>query len=241
MCGPSKAAKNLNNQVQDFNKQVTSEAGTIFGNSNTVFNNILNATQSIVQGGPSQAGFSQNELNAMNASNVENAGAMARNLKGAAASSGAAIGGGNSVAPAGSTQAAVTSAEQAAAALQAQGANNIVQQDFATGNQNFFKALSSEEAAPGVYSTSIEANKEAGDEQTAAQKSQQNIDTQSNWWKNDINQIATSAIGMGVGAFTGGLGGGLAKMALGGITGGQQMNPSAMPGNNGYTGPTAQG
>jgi hypothetical protein len=216
MCGPSKAMKNLNATVQSFTKQVTAEAGTIFGDSNTVFNNIMDATQNIVHGGPSQAGFSQNELNARNAANVEAAGAMARNLKGAAASSAGAIGGGNVVAPAGSTQAAVQNAEIAAAKTQAAGENAITDENYAVGRDNFFKSLSAEQQAPGVFSTSISANSEAGNQLTAAQKSQQDLDNSSNWWKNDLMKLGMTAAGAATSAFTGGLGAGWAKSITGG-------------------------
>lgn len=203
-CGPSTQMKNLNNSVQDFTKQVTSEAGTVFGDSNTVFNNIMSSVQSVVNGGPSQAGYSAEELNAMNAANVQNAGTMARNLKGAAASSGAAIGGGNAVAPAGSTQASVENAEIAAANTQAQGANQIVQNDYAQGNKNYEEAVGQETAAPGVFNTANSFNATAGNQQQLAEKSQQNIDSQNNWWKNDLMKLATTAAGVGGAVLTGG-------------------------------------
>jgi hypothetical protein len=204
MCKKSQQMQKLNDTVQNFSKNVTAQAGTIFGNANAVFNNIMNATQSIVAGGPSQAGYSAEELNAMNAANIQAAGTMARNLKGAAASGAAAIGGGNTVTPSGSTQAAVLEAEQAAAAMQAAGQNNIVQKDYAVGNENFFKALDAEGHAPSVYGTSISANQEAGAEQKAAAESQQNIDNGNNWWKNDLMKLGMTAAGAATSAFTGG-------------------------------------
>jgi hypothetical protein len=179
----------------------------VFAGSNSVFNNIMNSMQTIVSGGPSQAGFSQAELNARQAS-AEQAGATeARNLKGAAASGAAAIGGGNTVTPAGSTQATVMSAEQKAAADTAAAQNEIQQENYATGRQNFFQAAGAEEQAPNVFNASNAANKNATDSLQNAETSQQNIDTQDNWWKTDIMKLGMGAAG----AFTGGFAGQVGK------------------------------
>lgn len=215
MCGPSSALKAINSQIQDFSKQVTSEATTVFGDANTVFNNMIGGLQQQVQGGPSQEGFSAAELSARNAAAVNAGAAEARNLKGAAASGTAAIGGGNTVNPSGSTQATTLGAEQKAASDTAGAENEIVNEDYAQGNKNYEFATQAEQNLPNVFNGVTAFNKEAGDEQQTAQKSQQSIDTANNWWK----PLVSSAIGAGVGALTGGLGGGLAKNLVGGALG----------------------
>jgi hypothetical protein len=193
MCGPSSQAKNLNNMVQNFTKQVTAEAGTVFTDAQSVFNNIVNSVQSIINGGPSQAGFSQNEVNAKTAAAVQAGGTMARNLRGATAAAAGAIGGGNTVAPSGSVQSAINEANIAAAEQTANAKNQIVQENFATGRENFWNAEKMEESAPSVMSTADSYNKTAGNQLTEAQKSQQAIDTANNWWKTDLMNIGMSA------------------------------------------------
>ena len=209
MCKPSEQMQNINDAVQTFSQQMTNEAGQVFGNANTVFNNIMGAVKGIVAGGPSQTGMSDAEVAARTAANVQANGAAARNMKGAAASSVAAIGGGNTVTPGGSTQAIAAGATQAAAANQAQGENQIVNQNFEEGRSNFFKGLATEESAPGVYGTANQFNNEAGQEQQVAEKSQQNIDTQKNWWKplivNSVSSILSGQMpGSGGGSSHGG-------------------------------------
>jgi hypothetical protein len=194
MCGPSSQMKAINQNIQQFSNQMTSEAGQIFGDSSTVFNNIMGAMQGIVNGGPGQQGFSAAEDSAMNASAVNAGAAEARNLKSAAASGVGAIGGGNVVAPAGSTQAAVTNAETQAASDTANAENQIVQQNYATGRQNFFNAAGAEEQAPNVFGVANQANSAAGQEQKTAMTSQQNIDTQNNWWKSALLKFGTSVL-----------------------------------------------
>lgn len=222
MCGPSSAMKQINSSIQAFSNKVVDEAGTIFGDANSVFNDIKNAMSSIVKGGPSQAGFSQAELNARNASAVQAGGAEARNLKGAAAAATGAIGGGNIVTPAGSTQQMVMSADQRAAADTAAELNKIQTENFETGRSNFFNAAKSEMEAPNVFSTANSANQNAESSLKQAQESQKAMDAQSNWWQPLLEKGVMGAVG----AFTGGLGGTLGKTVAGKI----------MPGGGGSSG-----
>lgn len=209
MCGPSSAMKAINRQVQDFSKQVTDQAGQIFGDANKVFNDVVGSLTSIVKGGPSQAGFSAAELSARNAAAVQAGATEARNLKGAAASSVGAIGGGNVVAPAGSTQAITLGADQKAAADTAAAVNQVQQENYERGNQDYWKGVQADEQSTDVFNPSTSANKEASDALDKAETSQQSIDTANNWWANDIMQLGSAAIG----GFTGGLGGSMFKGA----------------------------
>jgi hypothetical protein len=186
--------QNINDQVQTFSQKVTNQAGTVFANANSVFNNIMGTVKGIVAGGPSQTGFSATENATRQAANVENAGTMARNEKAAAGSAVAAIGGGNTVTPSGTTAAAVTNAETAAAATQAKGENEIESENWETGRQNFGKALGAEQSAPSVFGVANEFNNEAGNEQQIAEKSQQNIDTQKSWGKSLLLKTGTSLL-----------------------------------------------
>jgi hypothetical protein len=212
MCGPSSGLKAINTQIQSFSNQVTSQASQIFQGASSVFNNIVGSLQGIVNGGPSQQGFSAGQLSAENAA-AENAGATeARNLKGAAASSVGAIGGGNVATTSGATQDAVLSAEQKAASDTATAENQIQQADYAQGNENFWKAEQGEQGATQVFNPATTAAEAATGQQKTAFSSQQEMDNQSNWAMNDIMKLGTSAVS----AFAGGLGGGAAKM-LGGL------------------------
>lgn len=211
MCGPSDKLKAINTQIQDFSKQVTQEAGTVFGDANTVFNNMIGGLQQIVQGGPSQEGFSAAEKANRTAAAVNAGATEARNLKGAAATGVAAIGGGNTVMPAGSTAATVMAANQKAAGDTAQAQSDIENEDYTKGNENWKFATQAEQNLPNVFNSTSAFNKDAQAGQEQAQKSQQSIDTASNWWQ----PMITSAIGAGVGAFTGGLGGGIGKSLAG--------------------------
>ncbi len=208
-CGPSSALKTINSSIQSFATDVKSEASTVFDASSSVFNKIMGGITGILAGGPSQYGFSAEEQSAKTAEAVNAGGAEARNLKGAAASAGAAIGGGNVATPSGLTSSAVMSAEQKAAADTAAAENQITQQGYETGRENFFQAENIAEKAPDVFNASTEANKNVTGAQEAAMQSQQSIDSSSNWWKTDLMKLGMA----GASALTGGAAG-IAKGAL---------------------------
>jgi len=222
MCSPSDAMKSLNNTVQQFTQQVTSEAGTVFGAANTVFNNIMNAVGGIVKAGASQLGFSTGELNAKNAAVVQGGATEARNLEAAAASGAAAIGGGNVALPGGATAAAKQTAAIQAASDTATAENQITEADWETGRQNFWAGIGAEGKAPGVYDVANSFNKTAGQQQQEAMKSQQNIDTGDNWWKSLLVNTATS---LAQGPSIPGMGG---SPTTGNIQ--NPMQPGGMPG-----------
>lgn len=202
MCGPSSALKAINTSIQDFASTAKSEAGDIYKDASSVFRTIMDSVSGILSGGPSQYGYSAGEQSAKTAAAVNAGAAEARNLKAAAATTGAAIGGGNIALPSGAVTGAVLGAEQKAASDTAGALNQITQEGFATGRDNFFKAQEVAEKAPSVFSTSVEANKGVSEAQKTAMESQQNIDTQSNWAMNDIMKLGTGAItGWATGGF----------------------------------------
>ena len=202
MCGPSAGAKAINTQIQNFSKQVTSEAGTVFGDASSVFNNLIGGLQKIVNGGPSQQGFSQDEINARNASVVNNGATEARNLKGAAASGVAAIGGGNTVTPSGGNEATVMNAEQRAASDTATAENDVTQQNYEQGNKNYENAVSAEEKLPETLSVANGFNQTADSSQQDALKSQTSIDTASNWWQPLLMKGVTAGLGYATGGLS---------------------------------------
>jgi hypothetical protein len=214
MCGPSSALKAVNSQIQNFSNQVTSQSSQIFQGASTVFNNIVGSLQGIVNGGPSQQGFSAGQLSAENAAAVNAGATEARNLKGATSSSIASIGGGNTVTNAGEQQNELLGANEKAATDTATAENNIQQADYAQGNENFFKAEQGEEGATNVFNPATSAAGEASSQQKEAFSSQQEMDNQSNWAMNDIMKLGSAAAGVAGGVLTGG-----ATTALGGVLG----------------------
>lgn len=229
MCGPSSALKTINTQMQNFASTVKDEASTIFGDANQVFNKITGALDGIISGGPGQNGWSATENNARTAATIQAGATEARNLKAVAASGAASIGGGNTVAPAGSTQDMVMGAEEKAAADTAAGLNTNAIANAEAGRDEFNKAINAEEGATQVFNPATSANQEVGAAQKDAFQSQQEIDNQSNWAMNDIMKLGTTAVGAFAGGLSGGIGKGLAANMFPGSGGG---NSSSGGGNS---------
>jgi hypothetical protein len=174
---PTAAQKALNAQMQDFNNYVNSEAKTEGLDATTTFQNLMGPLQRIVQGGPSQAGWSQAQTNAYNSQAVQRGAAMARDLGAAAGTAASAEGGGNTPAMGGSGRAAVLDAQAKAEAATSAAVAQGTEQNYEEGRENFFNATGAETKLPGVFATSNEANKNGIESNTEAQRSQQALDT----------------------------------------------------------------
>lgn len=183
MCGPSKAMKNLNNQIQSFAGNTTEEAKTIFGDASGIFNDLKTSLGSIVKGGPSQQGWSQAEINAVNSGIIDNAATSARNVKAATGNAVAAIGGGNTVNPSGLEAEVNAESNLGVEAEKSRQLNQAVAANYETGRQNYFSAVGEEEKLPSVFSTSNDANRVAQSGLDQATKSQSSIDSANNWWQ----------------------------------------------------------
>jgi hypothetical protein len=200
----SSGLKALNNTAKAAVASAQSESSSVFGAASTVFNNMIGGLQQIVNGSPSQAGFSAGELNAKNAAAVQAGATMERNLAGAAGTSAAAIGGGNAVTPAGGTQAAVLAAKTAAAQQTAQTENQIQTENFEQGNKNYWSAVGAEQNLPNVFNPATASEGQVNSAIGTNLQTQKEMDTQSNWWQ----PMVTAAIGGASSVATKGLMGG---------------------------------
>ena len=166
--GPSRQMQALNNQVQGFTNDMTALAKKEGLSASTVFQNLLQPLQRIVQGGPQQAGWSNEQVSNYNASVANQSAATARDLGGLGTVTGGP----------GASQAAVLAARQKAEDERAAGVASGTEKSFEAGRENFNTAVGEETQLPGVFATANEGGKVAGKVNQEAQVSQQNIDTQ---------------------------------------------------------------
>ena len=166
--GPSRQMQALNNQVQGFTNDMTALAKNEGLSASTVFQNLLQPLQRIVQGGPQQAGWSNEQVSNYNAGVTNSSAATARDLGGLGTVSGGP----------GSSQAAVLAARQKAEDQRAAGVEAGTEKSFEAGREEFNTAVGEEKQLPGVFETANKGAEVAGNQQQLAEKSQQNIDTQ---------------------------------------------------------------
>jgi hypothetical protein len=208
MCGPTKAQKDLNGQIQDLNTQIASEAKQLNITDTSTFNNLMKQYNDLVVGGPSQQGFSQDTINRMNTQIIENTAASARNARAAVASDRSAIGGGNVSLPSGAGGAETAAIANATEAAKNRALAGVQLESEKQGRENYFAGLSGERQAPDIFNNLTAFNNESVQANKEAQTSQQNMVTQGRWWQKDI---------------MGALGGGFGNLdTTGGSTGGEQ-------------------
>lgn len=215
MCGPSSAMKNLNQKVQAFATQVQQQAGQVFGQDSTVFNNLMNSYGKLVAGGPNQQGFDQNTLNRLRSQVIEQTATGYKHAKAAVGNALSAIGGGNVPLPSGMAAQENADIASAAEGQKVSGLTGIDLKSADVGRENYFAGLKGEQEAPSVMNNAVEFNKEAGSALGQAQQSQKELDQSSNWWQ----PLLMKGIGAAASFATGGLSN-LAK--AGEATGGEQ-------------------
>ena len=192
MCGASATLTNLANSATAFAGQVQQQATQIFGSASTVFNNLVGTIQSVVKGGPGQAGWGATETAAVNSQIINNAAANARNEKSAVGNSIAAIGGGNTVSPSGLEVGANLNVAQNVENAKSQQEEQATVANFQQGNQNYTNAVNQEMQLPSVFNASAAADTAAVGANTAATTAQTAVSSANNWWE--------PLVGAGIGA-----------------------------------------
>lgn len=141
MCGPSASEKSLQQSSQNFSSMLQQNYGTLFSNQLNVLKAIGRSLSPILSAGPNQRGMSADELAARNTQAINSTAAATRASEQAARTFGAGQGGGGT---SGVTSGITKQIESAIATQGAQtlGARqgDIVAQDYAKGNENYWRA-----------------------------------------------------------------------------------------------------
>ena len=202
LCGATQGQQNIANQQAAAYQTMQQQAQKEFGNSSTVFNDLIASLAPTVAAGPNQEGFSPAEKSALQSAAITQTGQAYRNAKQAVGESMAAQGGGNvGDVTSGSNAAINLGVAQSAANQTSNELNEIDQQDYAVGRQNYAEAAASLAGAPGVFGTANNAGAVATDSGSAAAKTQDEIASQNNSW---VGAVA-GALGNIGGIATGGL------------------------------------
>jgi hypothetical protein len=159
MCGPSQAETNINQEQQDFYKQLTSQYSTIFGENQGILQNLTSAFTPILQAGPGQTGFTPAEETNLRTQATESAAQSYAQAQRATAGILATQGGGNLALPSGVTSQILANQATRAAQTQATAQQKITADNYATGRQNWLQAASvlgttAGQLNPNAYSSS---------------------------------------------------------------------------------------
>ena len=197
MCDASKQEKAAAANAATLSTTMTAQAGQVFGDSNAVFNTMNNSYSSIVNGSPSQEGFSAAEMSAKNSAVINNNAAQFRNVSGATriAQSGQVGAGGGGAVTSGATEGANLGIAESAAASTAAGLNQNVQEDWAQGNTNYWNAAKGETTLPGVFDPATQAGTAASGATNQSFEDAQQMDAQNHQWVGAVTALAGDAAG----------------------------------------------
>ncbi len=220
-CGATSQQTGIEQSQQNFMNQLQTQASQVFGSSSQLFQNLQSTFMPIIKAGPNQQGFSPAELSAMNSQAITGVGQAYSNAKSAVGNEEAAVGGGNVTLPSGVNTATDLGLAEGAANTTSQQLNQITQENYAVGRQNYQNAVQGAIASPGVFSPASSMAGEATNAGSAASNTAGQIAQEGQSWMSGVSGI----LGSVAGAATGGLTNSLLHSGAGGSGG----NPVSLP------------
>lgn len=200
-CGATSAQNTVQAAQASAYTQMTQQASQVFGSSSQVFNQLQSTFAPTVAAGPSQQGFSAQEVGNLNSEAVTQGGVAARNAQQAAGESIAAQGGGNEAALQNGTNAGVkANIDVSAAENTANNLATITQNNYTQGNANYNAAVQGLAGSTNVYNASTSAGSAATGAGVASANTANQIATQNNSWM----QAVSGALGAVGGSFASG-------------------------------------
>jgi hypothetical protein len=207
-CGASDSQKQIGASQQTFMTQVQSQAGAVFGNSSSVFNDLMKTFAPTVAAGPNQQGFSAAENSNLNSQAITQTGQAYKNAKAAVGNAQSSVNGGNVSLPSGAQIGQDVNLASSAANQTANELGQITQQNYATGRQNYELAAAGLSGATNTFNTASGMDNSANSAGEAAAKTANDISTQNQSWM--------QAVAGGLGAVAGDVAtGGMANLGKG--------------------------
>lgn len=217
-CGATQAQTNLLTSQTGFYNTLQNQLQTVFGNSSTVFNDLINSYAPIVAAGPNQQGFSPGELSNLNSQAITETGQAYNNAKQAVGERIAAQGGGNAYLPSGAAIGPQLSLAESAANQTSSELSQIQQANYQTGRANWLSAAQGLAGAPGVFSPAAGFAGAANQAGEAAGNTANQIAQENNSW---VNALIGAGAGIAGGALAGFNQGGSSSSPFSGMSPGQ--------------------
>jgi hypothetical protein len=212
MCkGASSAQENLANQQAQFYSTMTQDYGQQFANQSSILSALNNSLSPIIAAGPNQYGFSAGQTANLNSQAIQGTGQQYANASRALGQQQAAQGGGNSYLPTGAQSAQQASLASSAANQASNQLLGIQQAGYQQGYNQYQSAIGQLGGVASQYNPTGYAGQATGAGSSAfnsATQVQQMNNAASPW--NLVGGILGGAVGAGLDAFTGGVGGSLA-------------------------------
>lgn len=157
MCGASKQQKDIEASQAKFYDTLTTNYKTQFAESDAILKSLTSAFDPILKAGIGQEGFTPEEKAALNTQASEGVATNYQNAAKAVNGQIASTGGGNDFLPSGAADSLKYDVANAAAKQQSTEQNQIIENNFATGRQNFLSAAGVLGGSTGVFNPSTGA------------------------------------------------------------------------------------
>jgi hypothetical protein len=173
MCGDSSQQDENYQEQADFAKQMTAENATVFGQQQGILASLNAGFSKIIAAGPSQMGYSKDELNNLNTTVDENVGQNMTKASQALGNNQAAMGGGDTFIPSGVKEQENEELAETGAQTDSTLKSQVLQSGYAEGNSNYNNAVAGEEGVAtalnpvGYGSTTVSAGGSAANEANA--------------------------------------------------------------------------
>lgn len=182
-CGADPGQTQALAQQTAMTQQFTQQASQVFGNSSSVFNDLMSTFAPTVAAGPSQQGFSAAENANLQSQAITQTGNAYKNAKAAVGQAQSSQGGGNASDVSGGANVGTDLGVATSAAAQTAGElGQINEANYQTGRQNYDTAVAGMTAAPGVYSTSASLDNAATNSGNAESNTANQIAASNNSW-----------------------------------------------------------
>lgn len=198
MCGSSQNQNDINNAQIQFMDTLTAQYQQEFAQNQEILNTLTSSLQPIINGGPSQQGYSPQELAALNTEATQQAGQAYAQEEQAVNESMAAKGGGDLFVPSGATEQIDASLANSAETNLSNQKLNILQSDYQTGLSEYESAIGALSGVPGAIDTATTGAAGAVTNSSNAAASEANAITEANnSWMGLIGGVAGAALGTG--------------------------------------------
>lgn len=193
MCGSTAAQNASQQQSAALQNAMLQNYQTEFGEASSIFSELSQSLSPIVEAGPNQQGFSASELAAMNTQAIQQAGSTYSNEMQAANESAAAKGGGTQLTPSGAASQVQESIGLGSENQEATALNQITQENYKQGTQNYENAVGALSGVGNVFSSATSAGSAAAGAGQVAGSEANAIEQADNSWMGLVGGVLGNA------------------------------------------------
>lgn len=192
--GPSSEEKEAYTAQTQFTQQLESEYSTVFGEDQTIYNNLVSTFEPILQAGASQTGFSTAELNSLNSQAITGTAKSYQQAEQALQTNQASQGGGTAYMPSGAQTQEKEMLASSAASSESSQLQQIEQADYQQGYNNWLEAANMLGESSSVANSSLSGSSSVNQSLSNEESTASQITKDQNSWLSSVGGILGSTV-----------------------------------------------